>query len=65
MDEKVLNEIQNLGDDDLLVLYHKIMEHLDYLRSCLIDTSVDIEGGEIVNEQYRYMFYCKINGSRS
>ena len=50
MDEKVLNEIQNLGDDDLLALYHKIMEHLDYLRSCLIDTSVDIEGGEIVNE---------------
>ena len=57
MDDKVLNEIQNLGDDDLLVLYHKIMEHLDYLRSCLIDTSVDVEGGEITNEQFRQLHY--------
>ncbi len=45
-----MNEIHNLSDDDLLVLYQKIKEHLDYLNSCLIDTSVDIEGGEIENE---------------
>lgn len=50
MDDKILNEFQNMSDDDLLVLYQKIGEHLDYLNSSLIDTSVDIEGGEIENE---------------
>jgi len=50
MDEKDLNEIQNLGDDDLLILYQKVVEHINYLNSSLIDTSADLEGGEIENE---------------
>ena len=60
MDNKILNEFQNMSDDDLLVLYQKIGEHLDYLNSSLIDTSVDIEGGEIENEQFGQLFYNKI-----
>jgi hypothetical protein len=50
MDENVLNEIKNLSDDDLIALYSNVKEHIGYLQSSLIDTSVDIEGGETEDE---------------
>ncbi len=57
MDENVLNEIKNLSDDDLIALYSNVKEHIGYLQSSLIDTSVDIEGGETEDEQFRSMYY--------
>ncbi len=49
MGEKELLEIKNLTDDDLLSIYQMIVDHMNYLNSSIIDTSVD-EGGETTDE---------------
>ena len=45
-------EIQNLDEDDLLELYAKIQEHIQYLQSNIIDTTIEEnESEETLDEQ--------------
>jgi hypothetical protein len=53
MEEKEIQEIQNLGDDELLEVYQLLVDHIQYLNSNIIDTTIDEtpqEGGETANE---------------
>lgn len=44
MDGTELNEIKELNDDDLIALYDRVIEHLEYLKQSLITYTED--GGE-------------------
>lgn len=46
MDFEKIEEIKNLSSDELLELYHKVVEHIEYLNSNLIS----IEDGDEANE---------------
>ena len=47
-DQEIL-EIRNLNDDDLLTVYDKVTEHIQYLQNSIIDTTVE-EDVEVVEE---------------
>ena len=49
MGDKEILEIQNLSDDDLLAVYQMIVDHIEYLKSNIIDNTV-IEGGDATDE---------------
>ena len=48
MENEIL-EIQNLNDDDLLAVYKMIVDHIEYLKSNIIDNTV-VEGGDATDE---------------
>lgn len=54
MEEKDIQEIQNLNDDDILSVYQMVVDHIQYLNNNIIDTTVEEvtpqEGGESTDE---------------
>ena len=50
MGDREILEIQNLNDDDLLTVYDKIVEHIQYLQSNIINTEEVVEEAVVESE---------------